>query len=288
MTFLFCDKINQNINDMRKPVFILIFACVAVFAQAQLLPNESFTESPRGVYRLTTIIGKSGEVIAPYEQYKICTDSVTLHCSVEDYKFAITQNDKQVFNYTGENPLSPMEKKMLIYNSNSLQFSLKWWSTYPKHQIVPNKGWCIENYQSGIYSDYARPFFNAIMQPVKKDKKNPFIGKWRLVGMMDELQELKDMYKFPAQEAASMIVFTPSYIVMVNHNNGRGWVFHAAYNGKESVSFNKEVRKATWLTPDCIALPFTIDYRTDYEIWQREDDEISIISHIADRFVENR
>ena len=36
------------------------------------------TENPRGIYKMTTLTGKKGEVNAPYEQYKICTDSGTL------------------------------------------------------------------------------------------------------------------------------------------------------------------------------------------------------------------
>ena len=36
------------------------------------------TENPRGIYKMTTLTGKQGEVKAPFEQYKICTDSVTL------------------------------------------------------------------------------------------------------------------------------------------------------------------------------------------------------------------
>lgn len=269
---------------------MLVSTSIGLQAQSIFPANEALTENPRGVYRLTTIIGKSGEVIAPYEQYKICTDSVTLHCSVTNSSFMISQNDKQIFNYTGATPKTPTDKSPLIYDSNSKQFALKWWSTYPNHQIFPNNDWCIENYQSGTYSDYARPFFNAIMEPAKRDKKNPFIGKWRLVGMMDELQELKNMYKIPTQQAPTIIVFTPSHIVTIEFNNAlratRGTVSNATYNGKESVVFNKNVRRAFWLTKDCIALSFTVGYRTDYEVWQREKDEAPIISTIAERFVE--
>ena len=51
------------------------------------------TENPRGIYKMTTLTGKMGEVKAPFEQYKICTDSVTLMVSERAAFFSISDND---------------------------------------------------------------------------------------------------------------------------------------------------------------------------------------------------
>jgi len=52
------------------------------------------TENPRGVYKLTGILGKYGRTIKePFDQYKICTDSVTLMFSVVGDWFRIGKND---------------------------------------------------------------------------------------------------------------------------------------------------------------------------------------------------
>ena len=58
--------------------------------------------------------------------------------------FSISDNDHQVFNYTGDQPKSEGDKSPLIYDSNAQQFKMKWWSTYPNHLHFPNNDWCIE------------------------------------------------------------------------------------------------------------------------------------------------
>ena len=60
----------------------LLFAVLTLGATAQ-------TENPRGIYKMTTLTGKVGEVKAPFEQYKICTDSVTLMVSEQGHRFSI-------------------------------------------------------------------------------------------------------------------------------------------------------------------------------------------------------
>ena len=45
--------------------------------------SNAQTESPRGIYKMMTLTGKQGEIKAPFDQYKICTDSVTLMLNVQ-------------------------------------------------------------------------------------------------------------------------------------------------------------------------------------------------------------
>lgn len=91
-----------------------------------LLPalSNAQTENPRGIYKLMTLTGKQGEVKAPFEQYKICTDSVTLMLSMRQAAFMISQNDKTVFNYTGDHHEDMNDKSTLIYDSNADHFSM--------------------------------------------------------------------------------------------------------------------------------------------------------------------
>ena len=76
---------------MKKPIFILLLATLAMGATAQ-------TENPRGIYKMMTLTGKVGEVKAPYEQYKVCTDSITLMVSFQNAFFSISDNDHKVLN----------------------------------------------------------------------------------------------------------------------------------------------------------------------------------------------
>ena len=95
---------------------------------------------------MTTLTGNLGEINAPFDQYKICTDSVTLHLHVHGDRFIIKNNDHQIFNYTGPNPKTPENKSILIYDSNEKQFMLKWWSNY-ETVYYPKNDWCLEKYE---------------------------------------------------------------------------------------------------------------------------------------------
>ena len=87
----------QTKTTMNKTIQML----TAVFIAFPLVMNAQ-TENPRGIYKMITLTGKMGEIKAPYEQYKICTDSVTLMVTEQGSHFTIINNDHQVFNYTGE------------------------------------------------------------------------------------------------------------------------------------------------------------------------------------------
>ena len=75
----------------------------AVFASLPI-PLSAQTENPRGIYKMVKLVGNLGEIDAPFEQYKICSDSITLTMSVMGSQFRIYDNDHQVFNHTGSLP----------------------------------------------------------------------------------------------------------------------------------------------------------------------------------------
>lgn len=270
-----------------KRMTIIAFAAFAwLGAQAQ----DSLTENPRGVYRMTSLVGKAGRIEAPYDQYKVCTDSITLVCSVEKTgNFAISHNDKQPHNHTGRRHSNPMNREPLIYDSNDKQFTLEWWSEIPNHIHFPYNGWCTEYYRSGLYSEKAKPFFDAIMQPVEADKANELIGTWRIIGWhLDEVKGVKNMKKILEEMkqstpsfAYTSFVFTPTHVVKVWHVHNCE-AEKVSYKGKNKIvlSDGKEL-KVIRLSKDCIAYPIPNKYGNDYMVLQRDNSGQPIIGKIA-------
>lgn len=229
------------------------------------------TENPRGVYKLMSIIDKKGFTIKePFDQYKICTDSVTMMFTVHGNQFGIGKNDSKVFNYTGEAPDANDSTATRIFDSNAEHFTLKWWSNYSNHLYFPQNDWCTEYYESGKYSETAKKALDALMSPPALDPKNPLIGTWRLIGMMDELrnteQEMKRIREKPLDGIYT--IFTPSYIVAIARNSGSIYPSPNPYN-KKVFKVGQTENKITWLSKDLIAVEIHQDYRTDYEILER-------------------
>jgi hypothetical protein len=181
------------------------FTHLVAAAAIALMPTFCMaqTENPRGVYKLTGLLDKYGHVIKePFDQYKICTDSVTLMFTVNGNRFSIGKNDSKVFNYTGEEPDANDTTATRIFDSNAAHFTQKWWSTYSNHIYFPKNDWCTEYYESGKYSDNAKKILDALMSPTASHPQNPFIGTWRFIGMMDELRNVKKELKKLREDAA--------------------------------------------------------------------------------------
>ena len=216
---------------MKKSILASLLVFLALGAAAQ-------TENPRGIYRLMTLIGKSGEVNSPYHQYKVCTDSLTLMVVFQrDNVFSMSNNDRKVFNYTGDQPKSDDDKSILIYDSNAEHFTMKWWSDYPYHMIFPQNDWCVEKYQSGQYTKESRIAFEALTGKAGIDAKNPLTGTWRLIGEVDELRDLKKGLsklheKYPSSRYFNtFMILSPKNVVRVNGSGG--FVVDAVYDGKK-------------------------------------------------------
>lgn len=276
---------------MKKNVFFTFLALVAMTAQAQ-------TENPRGVYKLTSLIDKEGVTIqAPFDQYKICTDSVTLMFSTQGGNFSLGKNDTQVFNYTGEEPDAHDATATRIFDSNAEHFTLKWWSTYPNHLYFPHNDWCTEFYESGKYTNNAKAILDALMSPNASHPQNPFIGTWRFLGMMDELRDVKKQLNALRKDAAKgmnigNLIFTHSYAIMYSNSTRGGSIELAAYNGKKKIMMVDEQHKKAhehafiWLSKDCFAMEVHLDgYRTDYQIWERMPDSTPLFNRIASQYV---
>jgi hypothetical protein len=267
---------------MKKNIITAMLAIVTMGTAAQ-------TENPRGIYKMTTLTGKQGEVKAPYEQYKICTDSVTLMVSEHNNVFSISNNDNAVFNYTGDKHESEDDKSTLIYDSNAQQFKMKWWSNYQAHLYFPKNDWCIEKYESGMYSELGKIFFDALTGTAEVDASNPIEGTWRLIGYVDELRDLKKelpklLERYPTSKYFnSFMVFTPKNLTTIFTRGGG--VDKIEFVGKKAYKTGDKTYQVKWISKDRIAIEDCIDYRIDWMVLERVTDGISPLSRIARQYV---
>lgn len=247
------------------------------------------TENPRGIYRMTTLTGNLGEVKAPYEQYKICTDSVTLMMSMHGSSFSISDNDNKVFNYTGSQPKDENDRGPLIYDSNADHFTLKWWSEYSGHIHFPKHDWCIEKYEAGKYTENARMVFDALNAVPTVGKANTLTSTWRVIGWMDELKGAKkQLAVLKANYATSKYVgqyicITNDAMVMtsIGRRWARGGVKKCECPNKNTLKTGKETCAVKWLSKDIIALEVRNDFRIDWQILERVADGQTLMGRIA-------
>ncbi len=245
------------------------------------------TENPRGVYKMKTLIDKTGnEILAPFDQYKICTDSSTLTAFVYGRTFGIRANDEQTFNYTGDAPASPDTTASRIYDSDSRHFTLKWWSTH-EGMYFPSNGWCTERYVADEYSENGKILFDAIMHPAKNiDKKNPLYGNWQRIGIYDEPQDVDEAMEtfkkngVPAYGRKDIMILTPGSMVYTG-----GQIMPSTSDGKTffEVQMQKDETKrftTQWLTDDYVVIKITRNQFRDYELWKRITDGTAPIQHM--------
>lgn len=269
-------------NKTEKILMAAVMMILPIVVNAQ-------TEKPRGIYKMTTLTGKLGEINAPFEQYKVCTDSITLMVTEHMNGFNITCNDRQVLNYTGDQPKTEGDKSTLIYDSNTEQFKLKWWSTYANHLYFPKDDWCIEKYESGKYSDRSKILFDALTGTAEVDAKNPLTGTWRFIGYVDELRDVKKELpklheKYPSSAYFNtFMVFSPGYLTSV-FNIGGG-VDKVEYEGKKAYKAGNKVYQVKWLSKNRIAIEYRQDYRIDWMILERMTDGTTPLSHIASHYL---
>ena len=193
------------------------------------------TENPRGIYKLMAIEGRQELNPYPHDIYKICTDNITMRMNVVkeyDWMFRIDHSDPEIFNYTGEkSEFDETDKSIRIFNSNAERFTQKWWSTYRNSPYFPYNTWCYEYYESGNYSEAAKPIADMLTSVPARDANNPLIGTWQYAmkiekmaeegskNWIDELKKvdnMKDILSYfrqmePENDFEEYYVFTPSF-----------------------------------------------------------------------------
>lgn len=255
---------------------LFLFCLLATMPAARSMAQES-ARNPRGIYKLEKVIdGKGKTTIEPYDQYKICTDSVTLMLSVSGNSYQIGDNDHQVFNYTGEVPATPEDHSIRIYDVDDEGFSLKWYSSYANHNYFSSNDWTTERYLKDKYSETGRIIFDALTQAPASDKDNPFIGTWRFLGMMDELKNVKKEMKRIREEYPNNRTYKDVFVVLTPtkdvYLDSRGSVSDIEYVSKKLIKVRGKEAKVIWLSKDVYALEVYNSWRTDYQIFERATD----------------
>lgn len=298
-----------------KKLFLLLFSTLLLTA---CVTKESNTENPRGVYKMTKLIGKNGEIDAPFDQYQICTDSITMLAWIEgDGQLYINGTYDNLLNYTGENPKDSSDKSVRIYNSNSEGFALKWWSEFDNHIYFPKNDWCTELYEVGLYSEIGKTYFDILMNE-HKSSENPYLGIWRLVqsyssdviemeifnvedgktvssetkNVMDLLKNdkeyLNNQINMAKTKNSLLCTFSPSHLLcfeLQSTQRGRGFLQNSVYNEKGFI-LNENVFEVTWLSDDCIvATNVESNGNITHDLMIRESGTTSLVSQIADHYI---
>ena len=273
------------------------------------------TENPRGIYKLMAIKGRQELNPYPHDIYKICTDNITMRMNVvKDYYsrvFRIDHSDPEVFYYTGEkSELDETDKSIRIFDSNAKHFTQKWWCTYRDSHYFPYNTWCYEFYESGKYSETARPIADMLTSAPTRDANNPLIGTWQYAmkiekiaeegskNWIDELKKvdnMKDILDYfrqtePKNDFEEYYVFTPSFQFMMGmKNKSQGMIGSyekITYKGKDAiVSPRGEEMEIHWLTDDMIAFKFQVRNKDLYRIWERVKDERTMLDCVENWFL---
>lgn len=276
---------------MRIILFTLLLAATINNTYAQ-------ADNPRGIYKLTGINGKDGKYFKePFDQYKLCGDDVTLTMMAIGNSFRIYKNDSKVFNYTGPEPASADDKSSLIYDSDANSFKLKWWSDYPNHRIFPSNDWCIETYSTNGFSKVMKAVADGLQSEFVSEKKKDLTGRWRVIGLMDELRNVKKEVlrlrnEYSESKLNNKVFFVFSDKNMVVSDNNMGFYEDIEYIGNKGYMIIKdrfhddanETLNVTWISNDLIAVEFKVDYRTDFRILERMKEDKSILDYIFDRY----
>ncbi len=277
---------------MKRHITSLLLVLVAALAYAQ-------TENPRGIYKLMTLQGKVGEIKSPFDQYKICTDSITLMLSLVKQDnglmvFNVSHPDNETFNYTGSEPRFEGDHRTLIYDSNARHFTEKWWSETENHTIFPYNDWCLEFYESNRYSEAARPTVEALTSTGQMNAENPLLGRWRIIGWMDELTDVKKQLKelkdaYPTGRFNGEFVISPSHLIYTIVTGVSGAIIaNSGSPDKNTLIQANERRKVKWLTRDIIAVEKYEDWRKDWQIMERDADSETLMSRAASFYLNNR
>lgn len=270
---------------MRKLVFLTVFVSLMLTA----VNVNAQKKDPRGIYHMVTLIGKQGAIKAPFDQYKICTDSITLMMVINSNgAFMLSNTDKKVFKYTGDKHDDENDKSTLIYDSNSEHFTLKWFNPQRGHLYYPDNDWCTEIYQSDSYSESGKIIFDALTAKKVSDKEVPLIGKWEFIGYMDELNDVENSLNTMIENYSTSkyfnqlyMILTPGYFVGGNNTGGRvSKVRYMKIEDEWHFRLGDNTSCVKWLRDNIIAVEIKEDWRTDYMIYKRIDDKQPMLDRL--------
>lgn len=276
-----------------------VFQCVMLTVVATVSTLVSFaqsTENSRGVYRLQYVVGSDSVVKKPsFEQYKICTDSISLMVTLtvknQNISYHMGKND-DMLNYTGEALDAADSTKTRVFNSNAEAFTLRWWnkSTFTSALFTP-RSWIDEYYKADDIPANVQPLFDALMQPVSSyNSKTPLYGLWRSVGLFDELKDIQKTEIKSLEQDASADAATKNLMLVTSScvlETGSQLYIPVRSDGKKAFTYLDKgtTFKVHWLGKNVIAVETKRQQFTDYTLWQRVNGTESPFSHIAKFFI---
>lgn len=282
-------------NFRRNEILLLVLCLSTTMCWGQKHPKEN----PRGIYKMKSLVDKNGkEIESPFDQYKLCTDSISLTIEIRDTKFVMSK-EEATLNYTGEKPDKKQANAVRIYNSNAEHFTLKWWSSFSNHLYFPENGWCTEFYVANSYSEKGKALFKALTQPTPAaDPEHPFYGNWhRIASVADDLNKVKEKWETLSKQENADEKYSGTNIIIINENYfiySGGEILNAESDGKDFLILQGNMPNDSyklpviWLPNDYAVVARPYGNHTVYELWKRITDDVPPISHIAALFVNRK
>lgn len=273
-------------------------ACAAMIMQTVVTGLRAQTENPRGIYRMVDMVIPRGneEFVVnnfTYNQYKICTDEVTLTLRAYVDSTCILSMQDDVFYYTGAEPKKEGDTSTLIYNSDSTMFTQKWWSTYENNTLFPHNQWVTEHYVAYNGPKNAEPYIDLITHKDVHDKKNPFVGTWVRIGTTDDLTDVKKKVKRIAEDYDSdpqrkvrptIHIFAPRIGTYISSNGMQNTINFSRirYGGKKWYSRYGNVTSVKWITNDIFAelVKTSFNSPASYVVYKRIDKDETALEYI--------
>ena len=266
--------------------FFTILALVAIMPLC-----HAQTEDPKGVYKMTGVVGKNGVINNSMDQYKVCTDSITLTVFFRSKSsFSIVDNDKQVLKYTGKEPDAEHPDKIRIFDSNAERFTLQWFNkSFTNHMVFSEDDWVTEYYASDEYSESGKVLFDAITNPAPAyDKANPLYGHWHIYN--EQFDEIPDAKKFLKENknfsysytGNDICIITPSHFIYCG-----GQISDCKSDGKSYFDINSKW-DIHWLSKDILLVARRRNRITDYELWTRITDDVTPLNRKASKIMNNK
>lgn len=252
----------------------LIVGCIQLCAQK---------ENPRGLYKLQRITYDDNrpDMIANFEQYKYCGDTVALQIKVRSKEggvisFAITNNDGGPLNYTGKKAENDEDRSVKVFNSNDKHFTLRWYSYHDETNsaIFPDNTFINELYDSEKDIDPQIALLVNMLKYNVKPAGNKFDGVWRRIGVMDELDGMKLVYQLAADLYKVYDAEHVTLLFMPAGDNSQmeadGYVFPVKYMSDARIIEYQNDCKITWINDDTYTLTFDRgDGVLVDELWKR-------------------
>ena len=155
-------------------------------------------ENPHGLYKLLRFSYENGAADkGPHiDQYKYCTDSLTLQLQVQkdvwnttaqqqpEFWMSILNQDRRPLTYTG----NVADEDISIFDSDNRGFKLRWHNTIMNNEFMPMGQYITELYASGYkINANVRRVTDLLAMKLQQREGNRFFGCWRRVGVLTKV-----------------------------------------------------------------------------------------------------